>query len=624
MATYFGIDLGTTQTLIAKYQSYTYSLEGRSPFELIPFFYDNYKYDCEKEEYRPNINADGEYDSISLIMPSVLYLDERVKANGKSYTYRLVGEAAQKRVTELNDLGSKFYTNAKAKLESNCQADENGITASDIAYELLKTCFCSIKKYMYKNSQKTKLVIQRKMDNVMFGVSTPLATNSEFSNVLIEQARRAAADVGFNRVDERIHLVEEPTAALVNYITSELRGKKSICMQKEMSNIPQEGIAMVIDLGGGTTDVAVRPFRLAEKSNRIIPEFIDELHSKSKCVVRRADNARAAFGGLDFDDRLAAYLVYMFSEYYQNKGFRSLCYGTLSEFDGEIRFREEIPLATRVYIISIATNMARTMKEAFTDINHKEHRFPDIYRLKGPDDNSTISISVKREKYKELIQPLLENEAAHQFLPGIQSETIEHIVTQTVLDAGIQHLSDLAFVYLTGGTSMMPEVRGWVERYIGDNCPIIWANDRPFEESFQNCLTDIANGISLLLDKRADSTPYRQSISNAVMIDLQDGLPQVLIEAGTQCPNSGELKDVMSVESVVGIGVRLYSAKDAYSPDLKILGEYRIDKRKVIPPGTMLSFRYSLDIDKQISLTAFYRNDQGRESEARLDLKRLE
>ena len=49
-----------------------------------------------------------------------------------------------------------------------------------------------------------------------------------------------------------------------------------------------------------------------------------------------------------------------------------------------------------------------------------------------------------------------------------------------------------------------------------------------------------------------------------------------------------------------------------------------MNKGKVIPPKTMLSFRYSLDDDKQISLTAFYIDENGNEIEAMLDLKNLE
>lgn len=81
---------------------------------------------------------------------------------------------------------------------------------------------------------------------------------------------------------------------------------------------------------------------------------------------------------------------------------------------------------------------------------------------------------------------------------------------------------------------------------------------------------------------------------------------------------------MLPVESVVGIRIRLYSALNEYSPELQILGEYCMNKGKVIPPKTMLSFRYSLDDDKQISLTAFYIDENGNEIEAMLDLKNLE
>lgn len=172
---------------------------------------------------------------------------------------------------------------------------------------------------------------------------------------------------------------------------------------------------------------------------------------------------------------------------------------------------------------------------------------------------------------------------------------------------------------------MMPEVRSWVKKYINNQCPIIWANDRDKTDwIMKSCLTDIAYGVALSFDKGIGLTEYKQSLSNAVMIDVYEGLPKVLVEAGTQCLSSGDLKDVLPVESVVGIGIRLYSARNPYSPELQILGDYRMDKGKVIPPKTKLSFRYSLDIDKQLSLIAFYVDDRGKEHTFKLDLKELD
>jgi len=624
---YFGIDLGTTQTLVAKYMPMNISNREDNTFELIPIYYDKFEYNYEENCYYPNIKTKNEYAGSSLIMPSVLYLDERIGAEGECITYRLVGKAAQHRAAELDDFNGKYYINAKARLESNCPPDENGITAGDIAYELLRVCFDSIRQYIYWSFEDLPpMFFNRKLDGVKIGVSTPLATNTDFSKVLLEQARRAAADVGFRGVDEKIRLIEEPTAALANFIIGEICRKNRLGVESPFLGSSEKGIAMVIDLGGGTTDVAVRPYHLMGKKEGII-DFQSNCLAKSGLWVKRADNARAAFGGLDFDDRIAAYLVCKFNMAYINGGYQqgAFVYGTLENFDGGIRFRDEITSVVRKRIISYATRLAQKMKEAFTDVALEKYELPDIYHLKGPEDPVSFSIFVTRDEYFDLIRPLLENEAAHKFLPGHQHETIEHIVTQTISDAGIQYLSDLDFVYLTGGTSMMPEVRKWIKGYIGNNCPIIWANDRrSSEELFQNCLTDIANGVALSLDASTGLTNYKKSLSNTVMIDVQNGLPKPLIKAGTEYPSKGELKDVLPVESVVGIRIRLYSALNEYSPELQILGEYCMNKGKVIPPKTMLSFRYSLDDDKQISLTAFYIDENGNEIEAMLDLKNLE
>lgn len=619
MASYFGIDLGTTQTLIACHRPPQRGSEAGS-FELLPIYYEKYEYDSASGQYLSNIRSAEEYAGKSPIMPSLLYLDQRTGPDGNVHTCRLVGDAARNRVESLSDYGGRFYTNAKAKLENNCKPDENGITAADVTYELLLVCFQSIHEYIVRKAKDIpKPMIERRLMSCQIGVSTPLATNSEFSRVLLEQARHAAADAGFRNVDDRIQLIEEPTAALANYLTREIRrGSASDC--RFFRDGLSSGIAMVIDLGGGTTDVAVRPFQVT-KEGKI--EFKHDCVTRSGRIVEQADNARAAFGGLDFDDRIAAYLIYLFNEKYLRDHGAAFVYGTLDTFDGEVRFRREIGNSMRKRIRSHAEKIAKQVKEAFTDEALEKYESPDVVGLKDEDDHFRFEFQMDRSEYEKLIHPLLENEMAKKFFPSRESETVERIITQTLVNAGLKLLSDLDFVYLTGGTSMMPDVRRWVEKYISGSCQIIWANDRPREESYQNCLTDIANGVALFLPEKNGLGEFKKGLSNAVLIDVQNGLPQVLIAKGTKCPSSGELENGMPVESVVGIRVRLYSAPSAYSEDLCILGEYRIDRNKVIPPGTMLRFRYHLDIDKQITLVAFYKDEWGREKEARLNLQRL-
>lgn len=620
MATYFGIDLGTTQTLIAHYKPPQREKKAGS-FELIPIYYEKYEYDRASGKYLSNIRSVEEYAGKPPIMPSLMYLDERTGPDGKTHICRLVGDAAKARVEELGDYGGRFYTNAKSKLESDYKPDENGITAEDVIYELLLACFQSISKYVEQNAIGfPRAIIEKRLMGCQIGVSMPLATNPEFSRVLLTQARQAALDAGFNNVDDKIQLIEEPTAALANYLTREMhRGSASDC--RFFHGGSQSGIAMVVDLGGGTTDVAVRLFQLTEEGKI---EFKGNCAARSGQIIRRADNARPAFGGLDFDDRIASYLVYLFNEKYtQNQKESTFVYGTLRTFNGEIRFRREVGEPMRKRIRNHAEKIAKQIKEAFSDETLEEYESPDIIGLKGDEDYFRFDFQMTRSQYEELIYPLLENEMARKFLPSQESETVERIITQTVADAGLKTLSDLDFVYLTGGTSMMPDVRHWIERYIGSSCQIIWANDRPPEEAYKNCLTDIANGIALFLPDNSSLGHFEKGLSNAVLIDVQNGLPQVLIEKGTLYPNEGRKEDVVPVESVVGIRIRLYSAPSAYSEDLRILGEYRIDRNKVIPPGTMLSFRYYLDVDKQITLIAFYKDDRGQEKEARLDLQRL-
>lgn len=614
---FYGIDLGTTQTVITKYN------ELNRKYSLIPIFYEHYCNEFGEESSNQRTNQ--------YILPSEVYVREKEQSGTdnqsgeKEYEY-LIGRAAMNWAKTRTTNFSCYYTNPKAQLEANLPVDEYGYSASRAIYELLRACFLSIRADIESSSLGSKLpktFLEHKMCRYTYGISTPLATNTRFSTHLIEQAKEAARSVGIKNADAQIRAKEEPTAALSRFLDYSIERMKTLGDAYDGPVNPKRGVnqaALVIDLGGGTSDIAIRPFYI-EENDKI--NFVTSCVTANGRVVSQANNPMAEFGGMDFDDRICSFLLRRISQKYRlETGNGFLIDDTLEDyFGGSVEFIDDISQTERERITRIITRVAKEIKEQFSDLERTVVELADVEHLRSREDPLRIPISITREEYLSIIRPLIYYEAAKRFGMGANLESIEHLVDETKSQANLDFLDDLDFVYLTGGTSNIPEIREWLKKYINGCCPIVWANEQERREwEVDNCLIDIANGVAFLCDKNNVCQKQEMSLANAVLIDMQEGLPQILIPKGKKCPDEGTLTDAVLVESLVGINITLYSAPDEYSPSIRIIGSYKMAQHEIIPPGTRLSFHYTLDLNKQMALRVSYRDDNNRTKEVQLVL----
>lgn len=644
MATYFGIDFGTTQTTIIEY--------GRPGNERriapVPIYYEKYQYDPVNCRYLPGMSKD-------YVMPSVMYLDDRLDTQGKVNTFRLVGTPAQERVEYLNDYGDRYYTNPKAELEGDDTPDDaNQIPPSEICYEILRTCFLSIREYVRRKmslgeSYMEERALIAQLNRAKYGISSPLATSSIFSRAISAVARKVAADIGIT-TNNNIFTVEEPTAALTNYLDRELycigkaEEEQRLHPGQELSYdgpVDVSGkvqVALTIDLGGGTSDVAVRPYYIQTSEEvtrtgrkKLIRRicFLNSYLREGKKIYS-ANNPHSNLGGIDFDARLAGFLMRRYNECYLENGRRPFLLYRLdpdiTQYNFSCLFSDWVTDSMKKRITGIANLNARKLKESVW-LNPEVQKMPEVYGLTQEKERFRFSCSITREEYRFLLNTRIRENATRGYLTWSgerEKETIETLVKSTVRKAGLDSFSGIDFVYLTGGTSRMPMIREWLKESVGGNCPIIWAEDEstsvegsPFMN--MNCLTDIASGIAISLDKDKVNDRISHSLSKAILVDVGTGLPRVLVPAGTACPSGDELREPVPVNQLVGIHIMLYSALDEHSPSMRLIGGYELAKNQIFPEGAQVRFRYAIDGDKQVTLFVTYRSDEGEEIIHRLN-----
>lgn len=601
---FFGIDLGTTNTLISNYNPLM-----KKKYMLIPISYPDDQQDRPRLEYSLTSVAYRKYD----------------KDSGKISW--LVGRPALEMMETLPDgrENINFYENTKAGIP-NQVLYSNSIHPEEVIEEILYVCFYSIKQYLMRVMGVIESDALQHIINSYIGISTPLSMNPNYNKSIRDAGMRALNRMGIDRFKNRqLFTYEEPQAALQNFLVHAVDSKSGIDFIKNLCSEDRTHVAMVIDLGGGTSDIAIRPFRkrvITGKTDSIIFEFpndcIGKLHNNR---IMAKNNAKFAFGGMDFDDRITAYIVYLLNqEYIKLSGIPFL--KEKMSFTGSIDFISSITDSQKNRIKGRARKTAIRMKQYFSDETRMIYQEPPQVGLLSENDPVRPQISVSREEYKrEVLDPLIEKKEVYRVGGFIKTLTIEELIRRTYTDAGISDLADIDFIYLTGGMSNVVEIRQWLEQHVNGKTKIIWAQDVPAQiDGMQNCLLDICLGIGRAASfaNTFDVQTYNnQRIANDIMLDVSDTM-RILVPNGTSCPCEGDSSYKYIVDNVIGIPIRLFWGRGEYDSDLTMLGIYKLEKNSVIPKKTELKFHYYLDENKQLTLTANFYDLNNKKKEIQL------
>jgi len=370
---FLGIDLGTTNTVAAVGKKETNTNKIKSETILI-----NQK------------NNLGEPTS-SKILPSLLYVGENSLEPGEY-------AKEQKKQNSKN-----VICNIKRFMGTNevKEINKRQFRPREVSAEYLKACRQSaIDEYFYP------------FDEVV--ITVPSSYDSEKRR----DTKIAAKLAGFT--EDKIRLIEEPTAALIDYVYS-----------KSTIDFTDKKRILVYDIGGGTSDISIIDVQII--NNEI---YLEE----------KAKNRYDELGGINFDEQCAKRLLEKIIK------------------DHNID-EQQIKKNKKDKMISKLMIFAELVKERFsTKINEskkwknivieEKRTFPQLY------NSEDIKVTITYDEYVEYIQSLLyaPKEKAKTINDIEGSRNIETPILDTLKEYNIS-LDSIDYVYLTGGMSKFPLIK---------------------------------------------------------------------------------------------------------------------------------------------------------------------
>ncbi len=179
--------------------------------------------------------------------------------------------------------GSRVYREFKMELESE-DAEIRG-RAMELTEEYLK--------YLYRRYSHQQSDLGEKSDEISTIISFPAKWQKQTREFMVEVAR----DAGFPNVSA----MDEPSAALFAVLCRKMDEIK----QKNLLKKDKDNLILIIDMGAGTTDLAVCKCSINAESDDVRAEDI-----KNEVVVAWPDSSvNLTFGGREIDVRLRSFLV---------------------------------------------------------------------------------------------------------------------------------------------------------------------------------------------------------------------------------------------------------------------------------------------------------------------------
>ncbi|MDK2562826.1 Hsp70 family protein [Romboutsia sedimentorum] len=532
--TYFGVDLGTTNTVVSKGNLLFNGLIQSQIIQVMQV--DENK--CSTTEF---------------ILPSVLYADE----NGKEYVGKIAKNIKSK-------ASKKVLYNTKRYMGSNkvWKLGKVEYTSKDVAKHILKTCRDSMKRY---NQGK---------DVESVTITVPASFNTD----QIKDTKDAALEIGFKNVN----LIPEPTSALIDFINEQ----SNLIESQRQVNLSESTRILVFDLGGGTCDIAI--VDVIQNGRKV--EF-------TEVAIGRYDE----LGGIDFDNKVALVKLNEFLEKY------NLDYSSIDKEDREHMVRHLRIFAEKAKErISSDVEMNCYFGESF------DHYIMNFY---GEDP---VQFCINKEEYDEAIKDFfIKSNLSNKRSDEEMQKNIVDPILNTFRDYNIKKDS-IDYLFLTGGMTkyklVRDKIRGILDlkenQIINSTDPLSsvakGAAIYDYYETIINRDQVLAKEIhyedevSVTEDKKFELT---RVLAEAIMIDVKEGLPVVIIDSNQEVPYEGKLKGALRTTSPSGVEINLYAGIDQYDSKMRIQRKYKAYFKTPKKPGTIIDIDFSIDKDKYLRLS---------------------
>lgn len=532
--TYFGIDLGTTNTVVSKGNVLFNGLIQSQIIQVMQV--DENK--CPTTEF---------------ILPSVLYVDE----NGKEYVGKIAKDIKSK-------ASKKVLYNTKRHIGSNKKwsLGDKEYTAKDVAKQILKTCRDSMKRY--NQGQDVKSVT----------ITVPASFNTD----QIKDTKDAAVEIGF--ID--VNLIPEPTSALIDFINEQ----SNLIEAQRQVDLTKSTRILVFDLGGGTCDIAI--VDVTQNGRKV--EF-------TEVAIGRYDE----LGGIDFDNKVALEKLQEFLQKY------NLEYSSIDKEERENMVRHLRIFAEKAKErISSDIEMNCYFGESF------DHYIMNFY------GDEPVQFSINKDEYDQSIKDFfVKSKKSNKRSEEETQKNIVDPILNTLRDYNISKNS-IDYLFLTGGMTKYQLVRDKIKNILDlEDKQIINSTDPlssvakgaaiyDYYETVINRTNIISMNsyeenekINVAKEKKFELT---RVLAEAIMIDVKQGLPVVIINSNQEVPYEGKLEGALRTTSPSGIEINLYAGIDQYDSKMRIQRKYKAYFKTPKKPGTPIDINFSIDKDKYLRL----------------------
>lgn len=507
-------------------------------------------------------------------LPSMVYFDEDGITVGR--------EAKRQREWDAEHV----VTNAKRFMgtQKKWVIDGDSYEAKDIAAIVLQHC----KKTIDREGNMS-------YDTVV--ITVPASFNPD----QIADTLRAAKQAGFR--DDQVIIKHEPTAALLSFIDGEFKKSK----EERFIDFSKTKRILVFDLGGGTCDTSVIDVQVDDK----------EFHFTEKGIGRYQE-----LGGIDFDAKLATGLLNTYFE--QEKIFE----GDISDEEKETLYLK-LKIAAETIKEKISSNIyAKMSMDDDVDVENikVKHNIPNFRNGKA------YRISITKAEYDEYTKDLYIDNNVHykKFEDMDKNKNIIGVIRKTLEDYGIKK-STIDYVFVTGGMSQFLTVKQKVAEYLG--CPVI-APENPMEAvargasiyQYYKIREDKEEGTGNDTEIKSEGIVDTMMLAEAILLDMNEGLPKVIIPKQTVVPYEGEIIGEFKTTSPSGVKLNIYAAENEFDSSMRI--QKSLEKRFIYPveSGTPFDIRYKINENKaiDIKIQLHDRHEQVVDLSIRSDLKIVE
>lgn len=555
----FGIDLGTTNTCI--YHAGFSIGDTPEDFELGPvvIHYQNM--------------GDTITSQLSNYMPSAIYGRRKNQRGSEEYEFFLGTIAI--RQAKIDDVPEIINTKRLLCRENSTTKIAYNLTAQDIAQKLLEGCYFSLQKQYSV----------RALNNAQFCITQPAA----FGLFASRSIQEAAIPAGFVGAEAQ----REPIAALLSFLYEQLKSKDTA--QKLMEKQKAHGnklLTLVVDIGGGTTDVAIQEIEISgseepEQGSMICTgykvKFLNQVKDNSKDLSTpvATANQEPAFGGFDFDKVIASQIVAVWNEQYVKKTGYEYNWNSL---EGSL-------------LVASLYQRIQNYKNNLSNYPEDLQEYEETAVIGG----HTLTCKVNSELVYSWTEELCE-----AFIGQRESErTIYGIIADTIRRSGYK-IEEIDYLFVTGGMSSFIPIRKMLKKRFSE------LDNRGTLIFSCNPLDDIARGAAVCNCFFEVDMPQTVLYAD-LMIDDPCGEPKILVGKNNPLPAEGMMNDFIQLCNPAYLYIDILWGLGTKDKALKRLRRLRkqLPDEKITPIGTNVSIKWKIDAHQAMDIELIVHDPNG-------------